>query len=48
MAFHTHNDPGSLPIKATFSCDVIHASKPRKLAGKRACGSVLCHGYPRI
>ena len=27
-------------IKATFSCEVIYASMPRKLADNRACGRV--------
>ena len=31
------------PINAacTFSCEVIHASMPRKLGGNRACGRVF-------
>ena len=29
----SHNDPRCLRIKATFSCEVIHASIPRELGG---------------
>ena len=32
----------ALGIKATFSCQVIRASMPRKLVGSRAYGRVLC------
>ena len=42
------NDPRCLWIKATFSCEVIHALMPRKLGDDRACGRVLCPGCPRI
>ena len=42
------NDPGSLQIKATFSCEVIHASMPKKLSGNRACGRAVCPGCQSI
>ena len=42
------NDPRSLLIKATFSCEVIHASMPRELVGNQAWGRVLCLGCPCI
>ena len=32
------NEPRNLRIKATFSCEVIRESTPRKLDGNRACG----------
>ena len=38
----------SLRIKTTFSCEIIHASMPRKLGCNRACGRELCPGCPRI
>ena len=37
--------PGSW-IKVTSSCDVIHASMPRKLDRNRACGRVFISGLP--
>ena len=42
------NDTRNLQIKASFSFEVIHASKHRKLGCNRACGWVLCLGRPRI
>ena len=46
-AKHT-NDLRSLQMKTTISCEVIRPSIPRKLAGNRACGCVLCPDCPRI
>ena len=42
----THVD--CLRIKGRFSCEVIHLFIPRKRGCNRACGRVLCTGYPRI
>ena len=42
------NDPRSLHIKATFSCEVIHASMPKEMCGNRACGHVSLSGCPCI
>ena len=36
--------PRSLRINATFSCEVIHASTPKRLGGNLACSRVLCPG----
>ena len=42
-AHHWHKQ-----IKATFICEVIHASRPRKMVGNWVYGRVLCLGCPRI
>ena len=47
IAMHT-NDPRSLQIKATRTCEVIHACMPRKLGGIWACGHVSSPGCPGI
>ena len=35
----------AMRIKATFSCEVIHASMPRKLGDTWACGRVFSHAF---
>ena len=45
QAKHT-NDPRSLQIKATFSCEVMHASMLRKLGGNRTVWSYILPGLP--
>ena len=35
-------------IKAAISCKVIHASMHVEPGGNRACGRVLCPGWPLI
>ena len=42
------NDPRSLRAKATFNCEVIHASMLRKFGGNRVSGRVLCPDSPLI
>ena len=44
------NDPWSLQIKATFSCEGIHAFMPRKRVRNRTCGHVhiWCRNYMSV
>ena len=43
----SNNRPStSMTHVATFICEDIHASMPRKRGGNRACGRVLCPGCP--
>ena len=43
------NEPDTLMTHvATFSCEVIRVSLPRKLDGNQACGYVLCPGCPLL
>ena len=37
-----------LLIKATFSCEVVHASMSRNMGDNWACGRVLCPDCPDI